>query len=124
MRVYDVKVRLASQGNGNIILTEVARKDVSAPEVLILRRKHGDDKVLVRREGKMDKRPHAAERDRLTEKYGKAMVEAMFGPSHNKLPVELELLPASDDPTDEDDGAPIMPAHSARVAIDDVGLTA
>lgn len=97
MQLYDCKVRL----NGNM-LSESVKKDVTAPEIIILRALHGHDEgVIDIRPTVMDKRPHADERERLEQVYGPKVVFETFGLPHLKLPIKLDdvaayVSPASD----------------------------
>lgn len=69
MRLYSCKVRLSGS-----LYNEVARNDVTAPEVTILRALHGDDAVVGLAETGKNKTGQAQERDRLIELYGGGLV--------------------------------------------------
>lgn len=102
MRLYSCKVLLGGSRDN-----EVRKDGVTAAEIMALRLVHGPDSVLDIVPGKMDKRSHGEERARIYQLYAdpealdtKAKTEALnalFGPAHNPLPVEL---PAAED-TDE-----------------------
>ena len=91
MQVYACKVLLG--GNGQV--TTHVRKEVTAPELILLRMIHGADWVTDISPIKMDNREHDGERQRLKETYGAALrkmdpptsIDQVFGQSFNKLPV-------------------------------------
>ena len=125
MRLYDCKVLLSGSRDN-----EVRKTDVTAAEIMILRAFHGEDSVLDVTPKEMDKRSHGAERARLFALYVGAAenenlggfqaervktLQALFGPSHNPLPVEL---PEQGSFVDEDEVAPKsrvkIPAKSGK----------
>lgn len=108
MRLYDCKVLLAGSRDN-----EVRKQDISAAEILALREIHGPDSVLDIVKKGMDKRAHGPERaniyriyadpEALDHKAKVARLDALFGPAHTPLPIELpEPEP---DPEDE---APVV----------------
>ncbi len=106
MRLYSCKVLLAGSRDN-----EVRKDDITAAEIMALRTIHGDDAVIDIVPGAMDKRSHAEERARLYRLYADPealdfklkteRLNAVFGPSHNPLPVELP------DSAPEPDEAPV-----------------
>lgn len=95
MRLYNCKVRL-----NNDLLHEVYKKNLSAPEILILREVHGQTAVVDIVPQRSDRRPHAEHRAYLERKYDAALrtrskdrggatsVEQLFG-KFAELPKEL-----------------------------------
>jgi hypothetical protein len=116
MRLYDCKVLLAGSRDN-----EVRKTDVTAAEIMALRDVHGPDSVIDIEKKGMDKRSHGEERARIYALYAdaealdnKAKVDrlnAIFGPSHNPLPVELP-----DEPGIDLDAAPVVRAKVAPKA--------
>lgn len=98
MRIYTCKVRL----NGDLY-NEVMLRNVTAPEVMVLRSLHGQDGVVVLESTGREDIRDADERDRLRHKYsltsgseaaslteGKIdIVSRLFGPDTVPLPKEL-----------------------------------
>jgi len=126
MRLYDCKVLLSGSRDN-----EVRKTDVTAAEVMILKAFHGEDSVLDITPKGMDKRSHGDERKRLFSLYvGGAenenlggfqgervkVLQALFGPSHNPLPVELPQAESFVD--DEADAKPVsrvkIPAKAGK----------
>lgn len=87
MQTYDCVVKLCD-ANGQVC-TEVEKFDVTAPEIIVLRALHGNDNVVRVSLKRMDKRPHAEERDRLSMTYGGQIVHDLFGANHVDLPIRL-----------------------------------
>ena len=85
MQNYNCKVRLAGK-----IANEVFKEGVTAAEIIMFRHVHGDDSVVNISPTIMDKRSHEEERKRLSDTYGPEKVLFLFGPGHNRLPVELD----------------------------------
>jgi len=91
MQYYSAKIRLAGS-----VSNEVRRDEISAPELMLLKRIHGPDAVLDVEYGKKGNVDHSEERKRLFEKYPTAInaeakrhyVEELFGPAHTDLPAE------------------------------------
>lgn len=88
---YTAKIRL-----GGAVTNEVRLSDLSAAEVMILRRLHGNDAVKELVETRSDRSQHADERMRLKLKYcgggerrTRLNFEHMFGPEHMDLPNRL-----------------------------------
>ena len=72
-------------------MTNQVRKDgITAPEVILMQGIHGIDAILEIQKTTMDKRSHKDERVRLIDKYGEKRVGDAFGPSHQRLPVNLD----------------------------------
>lgn len=112
MRVYNCKVRLA----GNI-QNEVPRVGVTAAEIMVLRQIHGGDAVIDIKPVREDQSlAHAAVRDYLEATYetarvqGKSVVEHLFGPAHNRLPIELPDMEGAEIQAE----APIRRARAPR----------
>lgn len=84
MRVYSCVVNC-----GGNVLNQVRKPEVTAAEIILLQSIHGEDAVTDIMPIRMDKRSHAAERDRLGGIYGDDKVGRTFGPSFNPLPVKL-----------------------------------
>lgn len=90
---YSMKVRLDGS-----VMNEVRRENVSAAEVILLRRLHGRDAVCDVKEIKSDKSEHAEERMTLQTRYAKPLMklkpaitfEQLFGPEHMPLPNRLQ----------------------------------
>lgn len=80
MKFYNCKVRLAGS-----LHNEVLKTKISAPEVIILREKHGNDAIVDLTEVAKDHLDNLKERERLTEEYG-LIVEKLFGGPHMNLP--------------------------------------
>lgn len=92
MDLYSGKVRLAGD-----MRNEVRKTNLTAPEVLLLRRIHGNDALTeLEKTGSM-KVDHQAERQRLYTDYPAAIntdakrhyVEELFGPNHQDLPTSV-----------------------------------
>jgi hypothetical protein len=100
MQLYDVSVRIG--GNLNSV---VPKQDVTAAEILVLRRLHGDDAVIDIRPTNMDKRSHGAEWARLVDIYGRngsssvdgasVVLESIFPGAVKTLPVKLDDIASS-----------------------------
>lgn len=97
MHTYNCKVRLGGQ-----VLDEVRKNAVTAAEIMVLRKFHGEDAVLEIKAVGSDNRSHAEERQRLYRNYASvednvggtalariAAIREMFGPDHTPLPVKL-----------------------------------
>lgn len=92
MDYYNGKIRLSGS-----LLNEVQRERLTAPEVLLLRRIHGEDAVLNLEKVDSQSVNHQAERQRLYLEYPAAInadakrhyVEELFGPNHNDLPTSV-----------------------------------
>jgi len=89
---YSAKIRL-----GGSVTNEVQKSNLSAAEITILRRLHGNDAVSQVEEGVNDNVSHEEERSRLQVTYDRALLkvqppttfEQLFGHSHQPLPVRL-----------------------------------
>jgi hypothetical protein len=90
--IYSGKVRLAGD-----MRNEVRRGKMTAPEVILLKRIHGEDAVLELEKVGNEKVNHQEERQRLYRDYPTAinidakrhLVEELFGPNHNDLPTSV-----------------------------------
>lgn len=82
MQYGNCHVRLSGEMTNEVLMT-----GVTAGEILLLRRIHGDDSVLKVQAHGTDKRPHAAEFDRLKQVYGEKRVIEAFPGAHPQLPV-------------------------------------
>jgi len=122
MRLYDCKVLLAGSRDN-----EVRKQGVTAAEIMALRMVHGPDSVLDIVPGKMDKRPHGEERARIYSIYAdpealdfkgkRDALDALFGPAHMPLPVELAAsVDAEDDPAPQRVKKPAVAGKAEDVA--------
>lgn len=84
MRVYKCVVNC-----GGSVLNQVVMPEATAAEIILLQSIHGEASVQDIVPLRMDKRPHAQERDRLGAIYGDDRVSKVFGPSFHPLPVKL-----------------------------------
>ena len=90
MRIYDLTVRLI--GGDNLILTEVNKTGVSAPELVVLRAIHGAPSIVNIKPTGQDKREHRKERERLKMLYEQNKdinIDRLFPAA--MLPVEVDL---------------------------------
>jgi hypothetical protein len=97
MKLYNCKIRLHANAND-----EVRKRNVTAAEIRLLRKMHGEDAVIeIQVNGEAD-RTDAQERNRLSMTYGEKAVIALFG-----LPVvkiEEEVIA---DPLEELEAKPL-----------------
>lgn len=92
MDIYKGKLRLAGD-----MRNEVRKGDLTAPEVILLRKIHGDDAFVELEKTGSKKADHQAERQRLYLEYPAAVnadakkhfVEELFGPNHQDLPTSV-----------------------------------
>ncbi|MDR9437543.1 MAG: hypothetical protein RI563_11725 [Thiohalophilus sp.] len=85
MRHYDINIRPGGHQG-----TDVPMKGVSAAEVFLLRKIHGEDAVIKVQPRKTTKIPHADLRDDLIAKYGESKVIPVFGSAFDvRLPEKL-----------------------------------
>lgn len=95
MECFNATIRL--EGNP---LNEVAKRGLTVPEIVILRRLHGDDAVVkLEHVGTVEDMDNFEERERLSYEYdaglknlhedAKTSVEKMFGGDYNPLPQKL-----------------------------------
>ena len=97
MHVFNAFIR-----PGGSMLNEVPKTDLSAAEIVLLRKIHGSDAVINLQWTKSDRRSHASERDRLTGIYGEKAFENTFGAGYDiKLPNELPDVPSEVEDTEE-----------------------
>lgn len=103
MDYHNAIVKLRSGPDSGVFTGEVPKPRLSVPEILVLKKLHGDDAVFVEPE-RCDQRAvkHAEERSRLASTYNPRLVSQLFGESWQKLPTEL---PKSDGAIDLDDVA-------------------
>jgi hypothetical protein len=95
MKLYNCKVRLHANPND-----EVRRRHVTAAEVRVLRKLHGEDAVIEISEAGETDRNHDQERDRLAQAYGEKVVTSLFGVPIVKIETEIT------DPMAEIEAAP------------------
>jgi hypothetical protein len=103
MDLYNGKVRLKGD-----VRNEVAKKNLTVPEILILRRMHGNDAVLNLELVEKKKMKAATERKRLQSVYGRGLkamtpplsIERLFG-TYGPLPEKLSDVEADDEIEDE-----------------------
>ena len=133
-KLYKCKLRL--QGS---VLNEVP-KEVTAPEIFILREIHGADAVLdVVEIGVGESRSHRAERERLARVYANpsrmtpeqakkkvGMIRDLFGHDSMPLPTVFEDVKATEpEPLEEDDApAPLLAPKKRAKAAEDPAFTA
>ncbi len=92
MDIYKGKIRL-----GGDMRNEVRKEGLTAPEVLLLKRIHGDDSFVEIEKTGAVKADHQEERQRLYLTYPTAvnqdakkhLVEELFGPNHQDLPTSV-----------------------------------
>lgn len=93
MRRYDLKIRLSGS-----VQNEILKDKVPAAEVMLLRRLHGGDAIVILKEWPSDKSEHDEVREELERNYSRALekleptpmtFEQIFGPSHIALPDRL-----------------------------------
>jgi len=80
MKYYNVKLRLHG-----LVTNEVLKDDVSAPEIILLRKIHGEDAVVDIKYSKTAKVNDAEERQRLAERYDSGLKKIEEPTSVNKL---------------------------------------
>lgn len=83
MEYAQVTVRLAGS------LLNTVTKEVSAPEIVILKSLHGSDSIVDIKKSKTDATPGSSDRPRLELVYGEDKVEKVFPGALNKLPATL-----------------------------------
>lgn len=118
-KLYSCKVRI-----GGSVLNEIRKRDVTAPEIEVLRAIHGSDAVLDVKETGEVKRTDREERARVEDLYAgptngmgeslarkKRMLADLFGHERNPLPKEYEEAVA---PADEEDDEAIEAAPPAK----------
>ncbi|HKJ73523.1 MAG TPA: hypothetical protein VKA19_05350 [Alphaproteobacteria bacterium] len=90
-QLYKGKIRLA----GNIV-NEVPKTGMSAAEIIVLRREHGDDAVVDITPTEKVSRSNEAERERLDRIYGDTKMLELFGEPFRDLPTRvpgMSILP-------------------------------
>lgn len=85
MQTANCNVRLMGDMNN-----EIAKSGVTVAEIVVLRTIHGSDSVVKIAGTGNDKRPHAAELERLKGLYGDKIVEAAFPGAAPQLPVNFK----------------------------------
>lgn len=113
---YSAKIRLSGS-----VLNEVIKENMSAAEVMILRRLHGNDALIGLQEVTSDKTPHEQELEYLKKTYcsssqnrTKINFEQMF-PEHIPLPNRLRDFDVKEEPE-----APKMDSRTrSRTKVDD-----
>lgn len=98
MKLYSCKVRLKANPND-----EVRKKGVTAAEIRLLRKMHGEDAVIEIQVSTETERTESQERDRLSQIYGEKAVIALFGLPVSKIEEEIK------DPLAEIEGAKPLP---------------
>jgi len=93
MQLYRADVKIGRSEIGPYKTHVLAKEELTAAEIMVLRFIHGDDSVVNVKRTRMDKRAHAAEWDRLEKLYasdkGNPAV-SVFGPAGaSRLPVDL-----------------------------------
>lgn len=90
MDYANVEIRLGGNLHNTVI------KEVSAPEIAVLRKIHGADAVNKVAKTRVDTVANRAERDRLEAAYGKDVIIAAFGGEFAKLPEVLADVDAGE----------------------------
>lgn len=85
MEIYKAEICL-----GGLLTNTVIREDLTAAEIIILRRTHGDDAVKAIRRIDSQGREYQKEYDRLVRKYGRRKVEDAFPGARPVLPQNLK----------------------------------
>ena len=97
MQLYNATVKIKSP-DSVAVTHELPKEDLSAPEILVLKRIHGDEGVVNISPTKMDKRSHKEELDRLMLNYSPKQVFDTFGPVPlSTMPVKLEGFGLADE---------------------------
>lgn len=99
MEYANVEIRLGGNLHNTVI------KEVSAPEIAVLRKIHGADAVNRIVKTRVDTVVNRAERERLEVAYGKDVIIAAFGGEFAKLPEVLGDVDAGE--ISEDAPAPV-----------------
>lgn len=110
-KLYNCKVRL-----GGLVLNEVPKSSITAPEIEVYRVIHGSDAVVdIKETGKSARRSDRDERTRLEQMFAPStaigdvatkkmrMLTDLFGHASNPLPKEVVVQA---EPAEEDDDAP------------------
>lgn len=110
MKLYDCKVRLQGE-----VKDEVRKYGVTAAEIKVLRRIHGDDAVLeIADNGAADRNEHE-ERERLEAVYGDKIISKIFGISVQKI--EEDVIEDFSDELSESDPKPAAAAPVRRTRV-------
>ena len=102
MEYANVEIRLAGSLHNTVI------KEVSAPEIAVLRKIHGEDAVNKVVKTRTEEVLNKSERTRLEVAYGKDTVTAAFGAEFNQLPKVLSEVGA------EVEEAPVVAAKPKK----------
>ena len=90
MEYFKGIVRLRSGSESGVFTGDVPKDRLSVPEILILKKLHGDDAVVVGEKcDNNNKVSHGEERQRLASIYGPKVVRQLFGEDWQRLPVKL-----------------------------------
>jgi hypothetical protein len=130
MLTFNAKVRLSGSTQN-----EVRKEGLTAPEVILLRRIHGEDAVLELERGPDVARDDYEERQRLQAVYGESkqvakLVQDLFGAEFTPLPktvpgVDLAELPKADADKAAPRGAQrVTPAQAAKAGASIAGMAA
>jgi hypothetical protein len=103
MKIYNCKVRLHANPND-----EVRRNKVTAAEIRVLRKMHGEDAVVEITEVAEVERSQDQERDRLERAYGVKAVTALFGVPIVKIDAELPADPMAEIETAKPKPIPVV----------------
>lgn len=103
MKIYNCKVRLHANPND-----EVRRNKVTAAEIRVLRKMHGEDAVIEITEIADIERTQDYERDRLERLYGAKAVTALFGVPVVKIDAELPADPMAEIETAKPKPIPVV----------------
>ncbi len=103
MDIYKGKIRLSGD-----MRNEVRKEGLTAPEVILLKRIHGDDAFVEIEKTGREPRNHYDERQRLYTEYPAAIntdakrhyIEELFGPNHQDLPSTVPGVTLSPSPNE------------------------
>lgn len=92
MEYFKGMVRLRSGSESGVFTGDVPKDRLSVPEILVLKKLHGDDAVVVGEKCDDVKVSHSDERQRLVSIYGPKVVRQLFGEDWQKLPAKLPKM--------------------------------
>lgn len=97
MDYYNGIVKLRSGPDSGVFTGEVPKSALSVPEILVLKKLHGADAVVIGEKCDQKAVKHSEERQRLASTYGPRVVNQLFGEPWQKLPIELPRGPEEAD---------------------------
>jgi len=89
MDYYNGIVKLRSGPDSGVFTGEVPKPGLSVPEILVLKKIHGEDAVMIGDKCDQKSVKHSEERSRLASIYGPKVVSQLFGEPWQKLPVAM-----------------------------------